>query len=689
MNYILTKHPEFFDKIGKYNFCNLEDMVLPEKIAIDTETTGLDVKVCDVFCVQIGTGTNNYLIHMYDDNYKFSDLIPYIENKTLVGQNLLFDIGFFHKYGFYPTKIKDTMLATKILYNGLLQKITTKKGKTTFVPYRADFKSIMKRELDLVYDKTSQKNIHLVKLSVPTAITYSFNDVDKLLKCHDVLENKINRGNFTDTYALHCRFVPALAYMERCGLPLNKELWEDKMKVDKENATVRGKEIEEYIYNNVPKFADMQVDMFSTEKKIHVSINSPKQMIPVFNSLGIKTINKDGKDSIKEDVISKTKHEFVDVWLNYQNAQHRVTTFGKKILDKMINSRIYTSFNPMVETARLSSRRGGINFLNFPSDEQTRSCFKATPGNKMIVCDYSAQEGVIMADLSGDEAMTASVVDGIDLHCLLAKAIFPELEGMSDEKIATVYKDKRTFAKPVRFAFSYGGNGYTIYQNLGVPLKEAERIYSVFLELHAGLYEWGDKVYEKAVKNGYISSVDGWRLWLPKYDLFLKNKKEVESITRDQWTMYGIGKRENQRYWLIKEQNEKRDKNTPAIKFIILDQKSYDFYMSKKRVISDFFKAKSEYQRLSLNNPVQTRAAHQIKLALCMVFEWIVENNYQKRVLICNAIHDEIVLESENRLAEEAKIELQKCMLIAGDKYLTTLKNKAEAHIGDSWYEAK
>jgi ribonuclease D len=120
-NYIITKNKSFFKKTGDYNFCNLNDMLLPETIAIDTETTGLTPLNCDIFCVQIGTGKNNYLIHMYDDNYEFNDIVSYIKNKTLVGQNLLFDIGFFYKYKFYPKKIKDTMLATKILYNGAME----------------------------------------------------------------------------------------------------------------------------------------------------------------------------------------------------------------------------------------------------------------------------------------------------------------------------------------------------------------------------------------------------------------------------------------------------------------------------------------------------------------------------------------------------------------------------------------
>ena len=42
MNYIITKNKNYFENIGNYNFCGLEELKkLPDKIAIDTETTGL------------------------------------------------------------------------------------------------------------------------------------------------------------------------------------------------------------------------------------------------------------------------------------------------------------------------------------------------------------------------------------------------------------------------------------------------------------------------------------------------------------------------------------------------------------------------------------------------------------------------------------------------------------------------
>ena len=668
MNYIITRNKEYFSNIGEYSFCDLEDMILPETIAIDTETTGLEARHCEVFCVQIGTGENNYLIHMYDDNYIFQDIVPYIDGKILVGHNILFDLGFFYKYDFWPKEVRDTMLASKILYNGDPME-------------RHDFGHVMKREMDITYDKTEQKNIHLVKLSQGSTISYSFNDVDRLLDLHSVLYNKLDERGSLDTYKLHYRYIRALAYMEQCGLPISSAKWEAKMEEDILNSYRYKDDIESYIHDNLPKYANNQLDLFEDGlKKITVSVNSPHQMLKIFNDFGIPTKDKDDKDSINENVISKSKHEFVEMWLNYQVANHRVTTFGNKIYQKIEDERIYTNFNPMVDTARLSSRRGSINFLNFPADKTTRYCFKSKPGWIMIVCDYSGQETVIVADLSGDKAMTASVVEGADLHSLLARILFPELEDLSDEEIAKNHKDKRTAAKAPRFAMSYGGNAYTIHMNEGIPLKRAQEIEDGFKNLHSGLYEWGEKVFQASIKTGYIDSVDGWKLKLPFFDDFKELKAKVDAISKEDWTNYKIGKLDYKKKF---EEEEKGKKYT----YVFPEQVA--FYIEKKNFVSKYFKLRSEYFRLCLNNPVQARAAMQLKLSTTILFDWIVENNYQWKILICNSIHDELVLEAPEELGEIAKITLQNSMLEGGNHYLTNLTIKADANIGESWGQAK
>jgi DNA polymerase I-like protein with 3'-5' exonuclease and polymerase domains len=682
MNYIISKNPDYFKKIipgqialtKTIGFCNLEDMILPDVIAVDTETTGLQARNCDLFCIQIGSGDNNYIIQLYDDNYEFEDVIPYLIGKTMIFHNALFDLGFMYKHGFYPEDVLDTMLASKILLNG------KEDSDNWYAPFRHDFGAVMKRELGIIYDKTDQKNIHLVKLSQPSTIEYSFNDVDKLIELHDVLQSKIIKQGFSETYKLHCRYIRALAYMEQCGLPISSELWKAKMEQDIENTLKWKTTIEEYIFDNLPQFADQQVDMFDDKKRINVSVSSPIQMIKVFQALKIPTKDKDGNDSINENIIKKSKHEFVAMWLEFQQANHRVTTFGDSIYKQIEDERIYTNFNPMVDTSRLSTRKGNINFLNFPSDDITRYCFKANKGKVMIVCDYSGQETVVAADLSGDAAMTASVVNGDDLHCAFARILFPELAPLTDEQIIKNHKAKRQNAKAPRFAFQYGGSAYTIHLNEGIPLMEAQKIEDAFKLLHEGLYDWGEKVFFESVKKGYIESADGWKLFLPKYDKYLQYEIQVKMITKEQWRIYKQGKLDYKKKW---------DEEEKGNKYEYIFPEAVKFYKSKKTEVSQYFKLKSEYGRLALNNPVQARSAHQLKRATAILFDWIVNNGYVNIIKIVNTIHDEIVCECPEELAEITKIAVQNAMLEGGNYYLSTLKIKADANYGPSWGEAK
>lgn len=664
MKFIITKDSAYFKKIGEYNYCSLEDMILPNIIAIDSETSGLIARHENIFCIQIGTGENCYLIKMYDNDYTFNDLIPYLEGKTLIFHNALFDLGFFYKYDFFPENIRDTYLASRILNNN---NIENKKN---------DFGAVMEREIGIKYDKTEQKNIATVKLSQPTTIEYSFNDVDRLIELHNALEKKLIDREQEDTYMLHCRYIRALAYMEQCGLPVSSVCWKEKMIVDLENTLKSKKVIEDYIFDNIPIFKDNQLDLFDTIKRITVSIASPLQMLKVFEWFKINTKDKEGKDSINENIINKSKHEFVPMWLNFQEANHRVSTFGEKIYSQIENERIYTNFNPMVDTARLSTRRGNINFLNFPSDKITRNCFMANPGNVMIVCDYSGQETVIAADFSHDEAMMDSVINGSDLHCAFARILFPKLKDLSDEEIVVKHKAKRQAAKAPRFAFQYGGNAFTIHMNEGIPLEDAQKIEIAFKTLHSGLYTWGEEIYKQSIITGYITSVDGWKLKLPEFEKFNILDKKVKNITKAQWAIYRQGKTQYQEH--------KKDK-----KFVITDRKSLSFYKEKKSDVSGFFKLKSEYERLCLNNPIQSCGAHMLKRATSLFFEWIIANNFLWRVRITNTVHDEIILECEDSLKDVAKEALERCMIEGGNYYLENLTIKADAHIDVSWGEAK
>lgn len=678
MNYIVTKNKDFFVKIGNYNYLTIEELNLPNVLAFDSETTGLFFLQDDMFCFQIGTGKDNYLIDLQNYNsmfdsdlsYTFKDVKHILENKELVFHNANFDLTFLYKHNFYPNKVKDTFLASKILHNG------------EHASFKHDFGSVMEREINVIYDKSEQKNIHKTRISTQKAIQYCFNDVDKLLELHDNLVVKLKNFGAYDAYLSNCEFIKALAYMETCGLPISKQKWYEKMQEDLKNSKNAQNKIIEYIYDNLPKFRQNQLSLFETDKKVKVMLSSVKQMIPVFKELKINTLDDDNKDSIQEDVINKSEHEFVKLWLSYKEAEHRVTTFGESILEKIINNRLYSRFNPIVDTNRISSRKGEINFLNFPADKYTRECFEANKGFLMIVADFEGQETVTSCDWSGDEAMMDSILNSSCLHCAFARVIFPEIKDLSDDEIKKHHKDKRNFAKAPRFAFQYGGNAYTIHSKQNIPYEEAVNIEKAFKELHKGIYEFGDKKLEESVKTGYVESCEGFKLKLPFFDKYQELEKQLNNFSKNDWDLYKAGKEENKLYIKSKETEEV---------YKIKNKEAHKFYLNNRSFISEFFKLKSSYLRLCLNNPSQAKAAFQTKRAVSKLFDYIKLRNHIGLVKICNVPYDEIVLEVKEELCNEYIDKLAYFMINEGNYYLTNPKliMRAEAKADISWGKAK
>lgn len=96
-------------------------------------------------------------------------------------------------------------------------------------------------------------------------------------------------------------------------------------------------------------------------------------------------------------------------------------------------------------------------------------------------------------------------------------------------------------------------------------------------------------------------------------------------------------------------------------------------------------KAKGEISRKSQNFPIQGSSSDISKYALILVFKEILKQNLLNTILIGNFVHDEIVLDVPEHLAEEWAIILQNCMEQAGKPFCPIIPLKAEAVISDYW----
>lgn len=97
-----------------------------------------------------------------------------------------------------------------------------------------------------------------------------------------------------------------------------------------------------------------------------------------------------------------------------------------------------------------------------------RGCIVPTPGNKLVVADYSNVEGRGLAWLAGEGSALATFRAGTDIYKVLASTMFKV--GYDD-----VTKDQRQIAKAAILGLGYGGgvNAFlTFAKNLGLDLHQ-------------------------------------------------------------------------------------------------------------------------------------------------------------------------------------------------------------------------
>lgn len=101
--------------------------------------------------------------------------------------------------------------------------------------------------------------------------------------------------------------------------------------------------------------------------------------------------------------------------------------------------------------------------------------------------------------------------------------------------------------------------------------------------------------------------------------------------------------------------------------------------------LEDHEKISSEWERLALNAPTQGTGSIIIKYAATKFFNWIVDNNLFGTVLLCNMVHDEIIIEYPKEYNSSISDKLKECMESSASKFCKKLPIPAEPALGDHW----
>ncbi|MBJ2121631.1 DNA polymerase I [Arthrobacter sp. MSA 4-2] len=269
-----------------------------------------------------------------------------------------------------------------------------------------------------------------------------------------------------------------------------------------------------------------------------INLGSPKQLQTVlFEELGlpktkkIKTGYSTDADALT-DLIVKTGHPFLEQLLAYRDAtklRQTVEGLRKSVAE---DGRIHTTYAQTVAaTGRLSSINPNLQNIPVRSDEgrRIREVFvvgKGTDGTRyetLMTADYSQIEMRIMAHLSGDEGLISAFREGEDLHRFVGSHIF----GVAPEEVTSAMRSK---VKAMSYGLVYGLSSFGLSKQLAISVDEARTLMRDYFERFGAVRDYLRGIVEQARKDGYTSTIEGRRRYLP--DLSSDNRQLREMSER-------------------------------------------------------------------------------------------------------------------------------------------------------------
>ena len=468
--------------------------------AFDTETNGLDALQADLVGVSFAfKNSEAYFIPIKHDTpvlkNALEQLAPIFADPLIgkIAHNAKFDLKVLHSHGLNVQGILfDTLLAAYLLNSGS----------------KNDLHSLSLRELGLngmQYEDlvgSGRKQIPIESVPIDTLSQYACEDADFTWQLYEKMRLKLEANPRLNHVfnSLEMPLFEVLASMEEYGVLIDAT----QLRALSQAWGIRLHQIGEEIFKEVG---------------LNFNLNSPKQLIHVlYEKLNLPATHKTpkGEPSTNEAALQDlaSLHPVPKLLLEHRHLSKLKNTYTDK-LPELIHpktGRIHTQYQQaIVATGRLSSNDPNLQNIPFKTTEgkKIRAAFIAAPDCVLISADYSQVELRIMAHLSGDEGLIKAFQEGKDIH----RATAAEVLGLPENEITP---DQRRQAKAVNFGLIYGMSSFGLAKQLHLSRKEADAYIKMYFERYPGVLQYMEATRVLAHEQGYVETLMGRRLDLPK-----------------------------------------------------------------------------------------------------------------------------------------------------------------------------
>ena len=477
-----------------------------QQFAFDTETDNVDHIHAKLVGISLSVAPYQAayipINHQYlgvPDQLPLDDVLtklkPILENPAIkkIAQNAKFDYSVLANYGIHVQGIAyDTMLESYVLNS------TERHDMDSMANRYLHLKTITYNELT----KVDKKQVTIDAIEVEKTTQYAAEDADVTLQLHQKLWPELEKDQklsklFTD---IEMPLAIVLADMERTGVLID------------------ARQLNDYSIELNKKMLEIEAELhFLAGEKFNPS--SPKQIQAIlFDKHQLPVLKKTpkGDPSTSEDVLSELAEQYVlpRKILFYRSLAKLKNTYTDKLplMVSPIDHRIHTNYNQIgTVTGRLSSNDPNLQNIPVRNEEgrRIRQAFIAPQGYKIISADYSQIELRIMAHLSQDQSLLSAFADDKDIHRVTASEVLSKPE-------ADVTAEERRRAKAVNFGLIYGMSAFGLSKQINLPRKEAQFYIDRYFERYPGVQTYMEETRQLATQQGYVETLSGRRLYLPK-----------------------------------------------------------------------------------------------------------------------------------------------------------------------------
>lgn len=595
-------------------------------VSIDIETTGLNYLDDEILLITLGNKLGIYVIDVKSVDYVLLghslNLLKTNPKITLIGHNLKFDLKFLYTvHGVLFDRVIDTFILEALLNAG--------KGSLY-----ASLEELAKKYCNVELSKETREEFSKKDFKITDEIiNYAENDVKYLYDIYLAQNKQIEELKLSKVAELEFRLLPVVMTMEVFGIGVDIEGWNKN--IEKLKSTLP--ELELKIKNLILDTLSPQLEgknLYEVAKLLAIPIKNSKTYLKQISRIDFS------RDWLIQNININSAKQVLTIFqlmgINIPNTNEQtLQDYSEHEVVKLLLE--YRGVNKLITTY-------GENILNYvnkytkslhPEFNQVGTVtgrFSSSNPNAQNIPHtnefrnkFIAREGckIITADYNQQEYRLAAAVSG-------------------DERIINAYKN--------------GHDMHTLTASLvyKVPLEEVKKEQRQvgktinFLTLYGG----------SATK---LHKVLGFDLQTAK-DIVstLNNTKLSEFRTRYGEIVYEKG-------YSVTLFGRKRFYEKPVV------------YSS----IDEFNQIKSRIQRQGFNTLIQGTGADIVKLAMVKCF---YENPFGlDKFKIILQVHDEIVFEVAEEIAEQAAEFIKNCMEEVEQPFLGEVPAKAEVVINDYW----